>query len=200
LVLSQNQRLRNKGINLSMEFIQSRPDVVRSNSQRWLLDYWGHARGDVRLPPWQSVDAKEFSAFSADLSWTEVVSANNDVRFLIRFHGTRVAELYGRKSCVGEFLDEILPAPYRETALAAFRETVARRLPVYTVADMRDRIVHYERLLLPFTEQKGERRSEVDVILALLETASPEGGFENHALMQAPHRPPAFALCTTIDL
>jgi len=41
---------------------------------------------------------------------------------------------------------------------------------------------------------------EVDRILASLETVSPEGAFENRGLMNAPPRPPAFALCTTIQV
>jgi hypothetical protein len=185
-----------------MEFIHSRPDVVRSNHQRWLLDYWDRTRAGNHLPVWQGVEAAEFAPLSADLSGTEVVLAKDDMRFRIRFHGTRVAELYDRENCVGKFLDEIIPANARAAALATYRETVARGLPVYTVADMRDRngrIVHYERLLLPFCKNHGEV-GKVDRILALLETVSPEGAFENRALMQAAHRPPAFALCTTINM
>jgi hypothetical protein len=182
-----------------MEFIHSRPDVVRSGNQLWLLDYWNRVRRDGRLPAWQGFEAAEFVALSADLSVTNVVPANGSARFLIQFHGTRIAQLYGRDSCVGKFLDEILPPNYCEAALATYREAVATRLPVYTVADMRDRtgrIVHYERLLLPF----GQDWTEVDRILASLETVSPEGVFDNQALMQAPQRPPAFALCTTIHI
>ena len=84
-------------------------------------------------------------------------------------------------------------------ALSSYRHVLASRLPVYTVADMRDpggRIVHYERLLLPF----GQNGIEVDRLLASLETVSPEGAFENRGLMNAPPRPPAFALCTTIQV
>jgi hypothetical protein len=180
-----------------MEFIHSRPDVVRSSNQRWLLDYWNRVRRDGRLPAWQGLEAEEFGAPSADLSFMDVMPANGSARFLIRFHGARIAQLYGRDSCVGKFLDEILPPNYCEAALATYREAVATRLPVYTVADMRDRwrIVHYERLL-PF----GQDQSEVDHILASLETVSPEGVFDNQALMHAPQRPPAFALCTTIHI
>jgi hypothetical protein len=180
-----------------MEFIHSRPDVVRSKQQRWLLDYWSHARGGQQVPIWQGLD--DMAAVCADLSYTQVVPAEDGPRFLIQFHGTRVAELFGRENCVGKFLDEILPAAYRHSALTTYRETVAQRLPVYTVADMRDRggrIVHYERLLLPF----GTACDRVDCILTLLETLSPEGDFDTRALMQAPRRPPAFALCTTIGM
>jgi hypothetical protein len=71
-------------------------------------------------------------------------------------------------------------------------------MPVYTIADMRDqtgRIVHYERLLLPF----GHDGIAVDRILASLEVVSPEGAFENRDLMKAPPSPPAFGLCTLIN-
>lgn len=181
-----------------MEFINSRPDVIRSNNQRWLLDCWNRVRGSARLPTWPGLESDEFVMLTADLSFTDVVAANGHTRFLIRFHGTRIAELYGR-TCVGMFLDEILPPSYREAALGTYRQVLATRLPVYTVADMRDRegrIVHYERLLLPF----GQDGIEADRILASLETVSPEGAFENRGLMQAPPRPPAFALCTTIQI
>jgi hypothetical protein len=180
-----------------MQFISSRPDVVRSSSQRALLRYWNALRGSENLPGWPGIDAAELAPLLKDLSQNDVVTDNGAVRFLIRFHGTRVAELYGRENCVGMYLDEILSAAYVNSALTTFRQVVASQLPVYTVADMRDpagRIVHYERLLLPFsTDGKS-----VDRILISLETVSPEGAFESRGLMKAPPRPPAFALCTTI--
>jgi hypothetical protein len=144
-----------------MEFITSRPDVVRSNNQRWLCDYWSRARAGARLPAWRGIDDDEFAAVRADLSCSDVAPANGQPRFRIRFHGERVAQLYGRENCIGKFLDEILPDAYREAALSSYRHVLASRLPVYTVADMRDpggRIVHYERLLLPFG-QNGIGRS-----------------------------------------
>jgi hypothetical protein len=63
---------------------------------------------------------------------------------------------------------------------------------------MRDptgRIVHHERLLLPFTHNG----TEVDRILASIEAASPEGPFQMRDLMKSPVRPPVIALCTTIQ-
>src|SRR5262249_20126351 len=74
---------------------------------------------------------------------------------------------------------------------------VAHRLPVYTISDTRDatgRIVHYERLLLPLTGDGAD----VAHVLASLETVSPEGAFDNHGLITATGRSPAFALCTSI--
>ena len=177
--------------------MQSGPDIVRSEHQRWLLQHWSVLRGRARLPIWPGLDANSFAVPFDDLSWTEVIGSDSGPRFRIGFHGKRVAEAYGRTNCVGKFLDDILPAAYRELALSTYRQVVGGELPVYTVSDMRDaagRIVHYERLLLPFSIGG----SEVRRVLASLECSSPEGAFENHDLMTAPARPPAFALCTTI--
>jgi hypothetical protein len=181
-----------------MEFICSRPDVVRSINQRWLLNYWNRLRAGASLPKWQSLEAEELAASLESLSFQDVVGADDAARFQIRSHGKRIAELYGRTDCVGKFLDEILPPSYSGAAHSTYRQTVATKLPVYTIADMRDRsgcIVHYERLLLPFSDHGDV----VSRILASLETVSPEGAFESRDLMQAPPKPPAFALCTTIQ-
>jgi hypothetical protein len=178
-----------------MEFATSRADIVRSASQRWLLAQWNGLRGTAALPVWQ--DVQDIARTVDDLSLTEVVAADGGFRFKIRFHGERIAELYGRVSCVGKFLDEILPAAYSESALGTYRQTVTTRLPVYTIADMRDgggHIVHYERLLLPFG-----REGKVEHILASLETVSPEGSIDRQGLMKAPEKAPAFAFLTTIQ-
>jgi hypothetical protein len=181
-----------------MEFIDSPPDVIRSDTQRWLLDYWNRVRAGARLPTWQCLVTDEVAARSGDMSFTDVVLENGRMRFRIRFHGERIAVLYGLGDCTGKFLDDCLPESYREAALGTYCQAAATGLPVYTVADMRDRngrIVHYERLLLPF----GRNGIEADGIAASLETVSPEGAFEGRDLMKAPPRSPAFALCATIQ-
>jgi hypothetical protein len=180
-----------------MEFMNSRPDIVRSDTQRWLLKTWNRLRGVRQLPLWREVKTAELASAWASLSFSDVVRADGSARFRIRFHGARVAEAYGAH-CAGKFLDEILPASFRAAALATYHQVLEARLPVYTIADMRDqagRIVHYERLLLPFSQQG----LDVEGILASLETVSPEGEFENRNLMVLPSRPPAFAFCTTIS-
>jgi hypothetical protein len=181
-----------------MEFMSSRPDIVRSQDQRWLLGYWNRLRADAALPVWPGLSADTIAISGDSLSQTDVVGQTGSERFLIQFHGWRLAEAYGRISCVGKFLDEVLPDAYRESALSTYRHLVREKLPIYTVSDMRDgagRIVHYERLLLPFCDGGPE----VTRILASLETTSPEGDFDNANLMTAPGRPPTFALCTTIQ-
>ena len=187
-----------------MEFTNSPPDVIRSINQIWLLQYWTRLRAAHPFPPVRALNAEKLTSISANLLMTEVVNANTsgNARFLICFNGARIAESMGMGSpnqCKGRFLDEVLPASYCAAAHSTFHQVVAARKPVYTMADMRDevgRIVHYERLLLPF----GLNGFAVDHILASLEAVSPEGAFENRDLMKAPSRPPAFALCTIIDV
>jgi hypothetical protein len=180
-----------------MEFMRSGPDVVQSAHQCWLLNYWNKLRGTAKVPSWRGVAVDQLGAVTEHLSYLDVVGSDSTARFRIRFHGTGLARAYGA-TCAGRFLDELLPASFREVALATYRQVVESQRPVYTVADMRDanaRIVHYERLLLPFSYD-GQT---VDRIVSSLETSSPEGKYEHRDLMIAPGKPPAFALCTMIE-
>jgi hypothetical protein len=116
----------------------------------------------------------------------------------MRFHGPRLAVMLGSIEGEGKFIDDFLPPSYLGSAVATYREVVRTRRPVYTVADMRDptgRIVHHERLLLPFSTD-GTR---VDRILASIEPRSPEGPLELRDLMKSPARGPVIALCATIQ-
>jgi hypothetical protein len=181
-----------------MEFMQAGPDIVRSNTQRWLLDHWASLRGHAALPIWRGLNANEITIPFDNLAWTEVVPEGATTRFRICFHGSQLVEAFGPINCVGRFVDEILPTPYLGAALATYRQVVDGKMPVYTVADMRDptgRIVHHERLLLPFTLGG----SETERILASIEAVSPEGQFELRELMKSPIRPPVIALCATIQ-
>ena len=108
------------------------------------------------------------------LAWTDVVSAHRDMRFRIGFHGAKIVEAFGPVECVGKYLDEVLPTPYLGPAVATYWRVVNSKVPIYTVSDMRDpagRIVHHERLLLPFSLSGGE----AERVLASIEAVSPEG-------------------------
>jgi hypothetical protein len=179
-----------------MQFTSSQPDVVRSINQRRLLSYWDRLRAEHPLPVWQGFEAEELASVADSLSFQDVIGTDGDARFLIRYHGKRISEAYGA-TCQGKFLDEILPLQYRTAALSTYHQVLVTKLPVYTIADTRDqrgRIVHYERLLLPFSRDGAA----IDRILASLETVSPEGAFDHRNLFKAAPGPPAFALCTTI--
>jgi hypothetical protein len=184
-----------------VEFVISPPDIVRSINQAWLLKCWMRWRSAARLPVLDSPAAEELAGVSDNLLCADVVNDAGRSRFLIRFSGVRILEYFG-VICAdrgqGRFLDEVLPAAYRDAALSSFHEVVAARQPVYTIADMRDRagrIVHFERLLLPL----GRDGSAVDRVLASIEAVSPEGVFHADDLMMAPAAPPAFAFCGIID-
>jgi hypothetical protein len=183
-----------------VEFVISPPDIVRSINQLWLLKRWMRSRGRGRLPALESVPGEDLADISANLLFADVVNEGM-TRFLIRFSGPRIMEYFGA-SCAtggqGRFLDEVLPVAYRDAALSTFHEAVAAREPVYTIADMRDRggrIVHFERLLLPF----GRDGMTVDRMIASIEAVSPEGVFDGHHLMAGPSLRPAFAFCAIID-
>jgi hypothetical protein len=179
-----------------VEFLTARPDIVGSSTQRWLLSYWHRLRGDGLVPVWHGLEAPELRAMADDLSYADVVGTEDHHRLFLRLQGTRMAEAHGGQG-VGKFLDEILEEPYKQQSLATARQSIVSKLPVYTVVDLRDcnqRIVHYERLLLPF----GQDGAHVDGLMASIEARSPEGQFENRDLMNPPTKKPGFALCATI--
>jgi hypothetical protein len=183
-----------------VEFVVSPPDIVRSITQAWLLKDWMRLRGACRIPASERPGIAERAGIADNLLLMDVMDGEGPTRFLIHFCGSRVLEYCG-VSCPtqgqGRFLDEALPAAYRQAALSSFHEVVSARAPVYTVADLRDRagrIVHFERLLLPF----GRDGTAVDRILASIEAVSPEGEFQSRDLMLA-SAPPAFAFCAIID-
>jgi hypothetical protein len=181
-----------------MEFMQSGPDIVVSDHQRRLLDDWASRRNHGPLPVWRGLDADDFPGPLDSLAWMDVVTEGGTARFRMGFHGPRLAEALGPVEGVGRFIEDFLPPTYLGTARETYHEVVRTRQPVYTLADMRDqagRIVHHERLLLPFSLSG----TEVERILMSLDITSPEGLFELRDLMTSRVRPPVFALCATIQ-
>jgi hypothetical protein len=97
----------------------------------------------------------------------------------------------------GRDLDEYLGARLAPIVMPVYYQCIARRLPAYTISNVDDiygRIVAYERLLLPFSENDG-----VTHIIASLKTISEDGGFEIKNLMRGRDQLPAPKLCTIID-
>jgi len=81
--------------------------------------------------------------------------------------------------------------------MPVYYECIARKLPVYTISNIDDiygRIVAYERLLMPFSDD-----SEVTHILASLKTISEDGGFEIKNLMRGNDSLPTPKLRCIID-
>jgi hypothetical protein len=148
------------------------------------------------LPAWEAIDPRELEGISDNLTFFDIVGSGEAVRFLIRYRGARIEEAFGPRG-QAKHLEEVLPAGYRDPAMNTYRQVLMSRRPVYTVGDTRDRngrIVHLERLLLPFSrEGRG-----VDRVLASLEMVSPEGAFENRDIFKDAAWLPSFALCATI--
>lgn len=181
-----------------MQFSVARPDVVRAINQRWLLKCWNRDKGAHRVPLWQPVIAEDLSRVAANLSFLQVSGGGEAARFQIRFHGAAIAHAYGSPDCRGKYLDEVMPDSGQAKHLAPYHRAQQIGHPVYTIHDVTDRagrLVHYERLLLPYGRD-GER---VDHILATFEFVSPEGAFDCQALMKSPKTAPVLRLSATIE-
>ena len=180
-----------------MNFSIARPDVIRAINQRWLLNFWQRHLGADCVPRWQGVRAEELSHVSDTLSLLDVVGGNGALRFQIRFHGETVGRVFGSRDCRGLFLHEGKPEPARSQALAPYRQAVAGGWPVYLIHDIADRqgrLVHYERLLLPFTRDGAT----VDRVLTSFEFVCPDGAFDTDGIMEAPVAPSTLRLSATI--
>ena len=165
-----------------MQFSTGQPDVVRAINQRWLLKFWQRNLGLQRVPQWQAIKPENLKRLSDALSFLDVVGSGDDVRFQVRFYGETVSKAYGSPDYRGKHLDEIIPPKRRDIAIAPYRQAYKTGYPVYTIHDLTDRngrVIHFERLLLPFSRD-GEN---VDRILASFEFVCLDGAFECDRLL-----------------
>jgi hypothetical protein len=181
-----------------MEFSVARPDVVRAVNQRWLLKSWKRHTQAHRVPLWQTLEAEDLSRVSANLSFLEVSGKDDTARFLVRFHGETIGQVYGSPDCRGKFLDQIIPQEHHAESLAPYHRALQTGHPVYTIHDVTDRngrLVYYERLLLPYSRD-GQA---IDRLLASFEFVCPDGAFDGRALMKSPSVPPTLRMSATIE-
>ncbi|MBX6424571.1 MAG: PAS domain-containing protein [Variibacter sp.] len=180
-----------------MEFVPARHDIVRSITHLWLIKCWRMLQGsNNRIPLWKDLELKDVASLVDKLMFSDVVRTGDDLRFRIRYQGSRITELYGA-DCRGKFLGTGVQPALRDAMIRTYRHTVHARCPTYTVLKTFDRdlnAVSYERLLLPFSFD-GHRVSR---ILTALEVLSPEGKFARDGMMIAP---PAVehVVCATIQ-
>jgi len=182
---------------LLMQFSVGRPDMIRAINQRWLLKFWKRSLGSRDLPPWQAVESEDLSRVSANLSFLDVVDDDGEARFKISFHGATIGQVYGSTDCRGKYLDELVTGGCTKAQIP-YRQVVAEGCPVYTVFDLKDRagrIVHFERLLLPF----ANNGDIVDRILASFEFVCVDGAFDSRDLMKMHPGPPTLRLSATIE-
>jgi hypothetical protein len=143
------------------------------------------------------MEAVDLSRAAANLSILDVSGDGGTARFLIRSHGETIGQVYGSSDCRGKYLDDIIPAAHRVEGLAPYHRALEIGRPVYTIHDLTDRngrLVHYERLLLPYARD-GQN---IDHILASFEFICPDGAFDSRDLMKSPAAPPLLRLSATI--
>jgi hypothetical protein len=180
-----------------MQFSNGRPDLIRAINQRWLLKFWKRVKGEQSVPSWQAVEAEDLSRVSANLSFLHVAAGERALRFQIISHGATIGQVYGSADCRGKYLDEVLPPNACGDALSPFQQTAISGHPVYTVHDVTDckgRVVHFERLLLPFSRAGAT----VDRILASFEFICADGAYDGRDLMKTQAAPPTLRLSANI--
>ena len=179
-----------------MEFQSAGPSVVKSIKQRDLLNTWLRLFAATSDSAQSEYQPERIEDELPDLVFYTVDTTMQPPRLTIQSDGTRMSIAYGNTG-KGRDLDEYLGPRLALIVMPVYYECVARRLPVYTIADMEDvygRIVAYERLLLPFSDD-----GSVTHILASLKTISEDGGFEIKNLIRGNDKLPVPKLRAVID-
>jgi hypothetical protein len=180
-----------------LEFESAQPSVVKSIKQRDLLNTWLrlYAR-DQSLPRMSEYQPARMEDELPDLVFYTVDTSKQLPRLTIDSNGTRMSTAYGHTG-KGRNLEDYLGPRLAPLVMPVYYECIARRLPAYTIANIDDsygRIVAYERLLLPFSDNDN-----VTHIIASLKTISEDGGFEIKNLMRGSEKSPVPKLRTIID-
>ena len=180
-----------------MEFRSAGPSVVKSIKQRDLLNTWLRLFARNRsIPRMAEYQPERIEDELPDLVFYTVDGGAQPPRLTIESDGTRMSSAYGNRG-KGRDLNEYLGPRLAPIVMPVYYECIARRLPAYTIADMEDiygRLVAYERLLLPFSDDDG-----VTHIIASLKTISEDGGFEIKNLIRGNDKLPVPTLRTIID-
>ncbi len=180
-----------------MHFDIARPDAVRAINQRWLLKFWMRHRGlNGGAPKWQDVKPDELRRVADSVSFLDVTGEPQ--RFFIRAYGPGVTKLYG-EDARGRYLNDIVPRDRHDSGLMPYRHSCTTGLPVYTTLDVPDdkgRIIHFERLILPFCGETGA----VERILSAFEFVCVDGAFDDGALNKLRNGALKLKLCATIDI
>ena len=179
-----------------MNFESANPTVVKSIRQRDLLNTWLRLFAPAqRVPRVGEFQPSRIEEELPDLVFMTVEKAE-PLQLIIDSDGTRMSVAYGYTG-KGRHLDEYLGPRLAPLIMPIYRECLGRALPVYTVSHVDDacgRIVAYERLLLPFSENGG-----VTHVIASLKTISDDGSFEIRNLMRGSDTLPTPKLRAVID-
>ena len=180
-----------------MEFESANPTIVKSIKQRDLLNTWLrlYAREQL-MPRIEEYRPERFADELPDLVFYTVDTTQAPPRLLIESDGTRMSSAYGHTG-KGRYLDDYLGPRLVPVVMPVYYECLRRALPVYTISSIDDiygRIVAYERLLMPFSQD-----GNVTHVIASLKTISEDGGFEIRNLMRGNDALPTAKLRAVID-
>lgn len=180
-----------------MKFQSAPPSVVKAIRQRDLLNTWLRLYSRKQaVPAVTNYEPSRLKEELDDLVYYSVSATQSPPLLTIQSEGTRMSNAYGR-SGKGVQLDQYVGAILAPFVLPPYYESVARKLPIYTIDEMEDAAGHqiqYERLLLPFGTD-----DLITHIVASLKTISIDGGFEIRNLMRRTDARPRAVLRTVID-
>jgi hypothetical protein len=180
-----------------VDFQSANPSIVKSIKQRDLLNTWLRLYAREQLVPGiLEYHPARIEEELPDLVYYTLDPAIAPPRLTIQSDGTRMSSAYGHTG-KGKLLDEYLGARLAAIVMPIYHQCVARGLPVYTISNIDDiygRIVAYERLLLPFSEN-----GRVTHVIASLKTICEDGGFEIRNLMRGNDALPIPKLSAVID-
>ena len=118
-----------------------------------MVKLWDRLRGTAELPRLSAVEGYELERLRDKLLLADVVWRGGEPSYVIRFQGADFNKMHNR-DCTGLSLNDIMAPAVRERGLRTYRTVVDLRRPAFTstpVPNTDGRVVHYERLLLPFT-------------------------------------------------
>src|SRR5258707_129470 len=133
------------------------PSAVRSVRQQDFLKVWFRLLTRTgALPSLANFEPSRIEDEKPELMYYDIVRTRDDIRYPVIFAGKRLIEAYGFNA-VGRDLQEILSPAIWTHVESLYDQCVLRGMPTYsvfTVVDVHNDVVAYERLLLPFGEAK----------------------------------------------
>ena len=160
-----------------MDFCSAHPSIVRSVKQRDLLNTWLRlARGRANCaPPETQFRPGRIEEEKPDLVWYRIEWNGDAPTIIINSDGARVARAYGNGgSNKGRRLEDFLGPAKAVEVMPVYDACIRRGRPIFTkstVYDVFGHRVYYERLLLPFSEE----RAVTSIIAGARNGRSPRG-------------------------
>jgi len=149
-----------------MHFESVSPSAVRSIRQQDFLKVWFRLLTRTgQLPSLADFEPSRIEDEKPELMYYGIVHAHDDIRYPVTFAGQRLIEAYGFNA-VGRDLQDILSPAIWSHVEPLYDHCVLRAMPVYsvfTVVDVHNDVVAYERLLLPFGEANVVRQRRTKI-------------------------------------